>query len=44
VADPVRDELFWAISGRGAFLNGKGISVSATNSLEHALVGTVFPV
>ena len=43
VADPVRGETFWAVVGRGAFLGGKPITVSHANSMEKALVGTVFP-
>jgi len=43
VHDPVHDELFIAIRGRGAQLNGAPIRVSACTSLERALVGTVFP-
>jgi myo-inositol-1(or 4)-monophosphatase len=43
VLDPVRDELFTAIKGRGALLNGVALRVSACTALEKALVGTVFP-
>jgi len=43
VADPVRSETFWALAGRGAFLNGKPITVSDADSMKKALVGTVFP-
>ena len=43
VADPVRGETFHAMLGRGAFLNGNPIHVSATCELEKALVGTVVP-
>jgi myo-inositol-1(or 4)-monophosphatase len=43
VLDPVRDELFTAIKGRGALLNGVVLRVSACTALERALVGTVFP-
>ena len=35
---PVFDELYSASLGRGAFLNGQGISVSGTDKMEHALV------
>jgi myo-inositol-1(or 4)-monophosphatase len=44
VHDPVRDELFMAIRGKGAQLNGTPIRVSACTALDAALVGTVFPV
>lgn len=41
--DPTRDELFSAIRGQGAWLNGKPIRVSARDRLEEALVATGFP-
>lgn len=43
VLDPIRDELFTAIKGRGALLNGVALRVSGCTALDHALVGTVFP-
>jgi myo-inositol-1(or 4)-monophosphatase len=43
VLDPLRDELFTAISGRGALLNGVALRVSGCTALDSALVGTVFP-
>ena len=43
VFDPVRDELFTAIRGKGAQSNGNAIRVSNCTQLEEALVGTVFP-
>ena len=43
VLDPLRDELFIAITGKGAELNGTPIRVTACTSLADALVGTVFP-
>ena len=43
VLDPVRDELYTAVRGKGAQLNGAPIRVSACTRLEDALVGTVFP-
>lgn len=43
VHDPVHDELFIAIRGKGAQLNAAPIRVSACTALERALVGTVFP-
>jgi myo-inositol-1(or 4)-monophosphatase len=43
VLDPLRDELFMAITGKGAQLNGAPIRVSACTALADALVGTVFP-
>jgi myo-inositol-1(or 4)-monophosphatase len=43
VFDPTRNELFSAERGSGAFLNGGRIQVSATASLNEALVATGFP-
>lgn len=41
--DPVRDELYTAQRGRGAFLNGRPMRVSATPDLAHSLLVTGFP-
>ncbi|WP_444994077.1 inositol monophosphatase family protein [Aliikangiella sp. IMCC44359] len=43
IYDPIREELFTAVRGRGAQLNGKRIRVSNTNGLEHSLLATGFP-
>ncbi len=43
VLDSTRDELFWAVRDRGAFLNGRPIRVSATNKLINSLLATGFP-
>jgi myo-inositol-1(or 4)-monophosphatase len=43
VYDPMRDELFAAEAGRGAWLNGRRIHVSATDTLAEALLATGFP-
>ncbi|HEY6820476.1 MAG TPA: inositol monophosphatase family protein [Burkholderiales bacterium] len=43
IYDPVRNELFTASKGRGAFLNDRRIRVSKCLKLEGALVGTGFP-
>jgi len=43
VFDPVHDEMFTAIRGKGAQLNGSPIRVSACMALDEALLGTVFP-
>jgi myo-inositol-1(or 4)-monophosphatase len=40
---PYVDDLYWADRGRGAFLNGKPLRVSATPLLEDALLATGFP-
>lgn len=43
VYDPMREEMFWATKGRGAFLNGKKIKVSSVSDLNKSLVATGFP-
>ncbi len=43
VYDPLRDELFTAEKGKGAYLNGARIHVSRTRVLAEALVATGFP-
>ncbi|MGI9554040.1 MAG: inositol monophosphatase family protein [Thermodesulfobacteriota bacterium] len=42
VYDPVKDELFTAESGKGAFLNGEPIATSNTDKLENCLLSTGF--
>lgn len=42
VYDPIRDELFVAEKGKGAYLKGKSMSVSAEKELEEALIATGF--
>lgn len=43
VYDPMRDELFEAVRGRGAFLNGARVRVSDIPELGKALLATGFP-
>lgn len=43
VYDPTRKEMFYAIKGGGAFLNGKRINVSKVNELDQSLLVTGFP-
>ena len=43
IYDPLRDEMFSAERGRGAFLNGRAIHVSKTKMLQEALTATGFP-
>lgn len=43
VYDPMRDELFTAERGKGAWLNGRRIQVSAVPELAEALIATGFP-
>ena len=40
---PILDECFWAVKGKGAYLNGARISVSKTSELEDSLIATGFP-
>jgi myo-inositol-1(or 4)-monophosphatase len=41
--DPLRDEMFTAARGEGAFLNGKPIHVSKAPLLQESLIATGFP-
>ncbi len=41
--NPVTQEIYYAEKGKGSFLNGKRINVSATGNLVNALVATGFP-
>ena len=41
--NPLLNELFTAVSGKGAYLNGKKISVSTTKNLSQSLLATGFP-
>jgi myo-inositol-1(or 4)-monophosphatase len=43
IYDPLLEELFTAQQGKGAFLNGEGITVSETELLTEALICTGFP-
>ena len=43
VLDPLRDELFWAERGRGAFLGDRRIQVSTRASLADAVIHTGIP-
>ncbi|MFQ5824888.1 MAG: inositol monophosphatase family protein [bacterium] len=43
VLDPVRNELFYAEKGKGAYLNGTPIKVSKTNDFSQCLLATGFP-
>lgn len=42
IFDPERGELFTAIKGNGAFLNGESIAVSKREKLEESLIATGF--
>jgi myo-inositol-1(or 4)-monophosphatase len=41
--DPLREELFTAVAGAGAFLNSRRLAVSRRDRLAEALVATGFP-
>lgn len=43
VYDPIRQELFTATRGQGAYLNSRRIRVSDTKKMPGALIGTGFP-
>jgi myo-inositol-1(or 4)-monophosphatase len=43
IYDPMREELFSAIKGEGAFLGERKIRVSSVNDLDKSLVATGFP-
>jgi myo-inositol-1(or 4)-monophosphatase len=43
VFNPVSNELFHAVKGEGAFLNGRRLAVSSTETLENSLLSTGFP-
>lgn len=43
IYDPIRNELFTASRGRGAFLNDRRIRVSKRTRLDESLIGTGFP-
>ena len=43
VYDVMRDEMFYASRGGGAFMNQKRMRVSARSTLENAVVATAFP-
>lgn len=43
VYDPMKDEMFYAEKGKGAYLNGVPIRVAATDRLDQSVVGTGFP-
>lgn len=43
VYDPMREEIFTAEKGDGAYVNGKIIKVSSTQELNHSLLCTGFP-
>ncbi len=43
VYDPIRQELFTATRGQGAYLNSRRIRISQNRKMDKALIGTGFP-
>ncbi|HKT17476.1 MAG TPA: inositol monophosphatase family protein [Stellaceae bacterium] len=43
VYEPLRDEVFWAEKGAGAFVNDRRLRVSARRNLADAVIGTGIP-
>ena len=43
IYEPVRDEMFWAEKGAGAYLNDRRLRVSGRRQLSDALIGTGMP-
>jgi len=43
VYNPILDEMFWSVAGRGAYLGDKRLSVSTQELLQQSLIGTGFP-
>jgi len=42
--DPIRDELFWAEKGQGAYLNERRLRVSGRTKLAESMISTGIPV
>jgi myo-inositol-1(or 4)-monophosphatase len=43
IYDPMRDEIFIAARGEGAYLNGKKLNASSTDDISRSLLATGFP-
>jgi len=43
IYEPIRDEMFWAEKGTGAFVNDRRLRVSARRRLGDAVIGTGIP-
>ena len=43
IYDPMRDEMFWAEKGHGAYVNDRRMRVSARSKLDDAVIGTGIP-
>ena len=44
VFDPIKDEMFWAERGQGAYLNNRRLRVSGRRKLEDAAIATGLPL
>lgn len=44
IYEPLRDEMYWAERGRGAWQDGRQLRVSTTAALQQSLLATGFPV
>ena len=43
VYNPITDDLFWAVRGKGAFCNNKRLRVSLRDKIENCTIGTGIP-
>lgn len=43
VYNPILEEMFWAVKGKGAYCNEDKLSVSTQDKLQNALIATGFP-
>ncbi|MGB0382617.1 MAG: inositol monophosphatase family protein, partial [Alphaproteobacteria bacterium] len=43
IYDPIKDELFWAERGKGAFMNDRRLRVSPTRQLTESVLATGIP-
>lgn len=43
IYNPLLDEIFWALKGKGAYRNNRSIRVSSIKKMEEALIVTGFP-
>lgn len=43
VYNPILEEIFWAVTGEGAYRNGIKLAVSPQTQLQQSLIGTGFP-
>ena len=44
VYNPILEEMFWAVKGKGAYCNENKLSVSTQDKLQNALIATGFPM